>query len=444
MRSVLILTYYFPPAGGSAVQRPLKFVKYLPEFGWRPVVLTARERDYTLRDDSLSKEVSSDVPVYRAQAPDPYRFYDRLSQNTKSADLASLADTDCPTSGFKQKLALWVRGAFFIPDARVGWLPYAVKRGMDIIRCEKIQAIFATSPPFTTAVIGALLSGLTGIPWINDYRDPWSGAYFYIPRPVMSRRIEQHLERWCLRRAHGVVSINQRLFNHLETLYGENILRHKKVIIPNGFDPDDFQDVVPICEDRFTITYTGTQNARMHAGPLLDAIRILVRDEPEFREQIRVRFIGRIGEDIIPILRDDELEDIVHITGQMTRREALEYMAGADLLLLLIPDTAGSDLIVTGKLFEYLYTGRPILCLSNRGEAADIIRQTRTGLTVEPKNTESILTWLIEQLKNWQAGKVRNQPGQDAKAIEQFNRISQTEKLAALFNSLSNDSQGFL
>ena len=202
-KKVLFLSYYFPPAGGSAVQRCLKFTKYLPEYGWQPHVLTARVQDVFVRDDSLMHQIPEQVKVVRTPAPDLYGIYS--GRGKRAVDLGAISTSKAGKGSWIQRLALWVRRTLFIPDARIGWLPFAFFRGLEIIRKEKIDIIFATSPPFTTALIGNLLSTFTGIPWISDYRDPWTQAYFYFKRPLISQWIENTWERKCLFHAKKVI-----------------------------------------------------------------------------------------------------------------------------------------------------------------------------------------------------------------------------------------------
>ncbi len=438
MNKVLIISYYFPPAGGSAVQRILKFVKYLPEFGWHPVVLTARGKDYLLRDDSLMDEIDPSIPVYRVPAIDLYDLYLRCTQKGEKGapDLSAIAAGEKQIEGALHRLALLVRACLFIPDARIGWLPHAVIRARSIIKKEKIKIIFASSPPFTTALIGALVSSLMKLPWVSDYRDPWTQAYFYFPRPKISRIFEEFLEKLSLRSASFVISINNRILDGLHLKYGLPV-KEREAVIPNGYDPEDFKNIDPVKDKHFTITYTGTLNSRMHPASFLEAVARLCESEPDFKRKVRINFIGRIGEDILPQFDDHRLRGNVRLIDHLSHRQCLRYTLGADLLLLLIPEYEGNELIVTGKLFEYLRSGNPIICMSTSGDAADIIKKTGAGFTVDGKDISQIKRVIYDCFQRWREG--RNVCARNVKwnVISQYDRVNITQQLANLFTKIA-------
>jgi len=438
MKRVLFISYYFPPAGGSAVQRVLKFVKYLPHFGWQPVVLTARARDYVLWDDSLCSEIPANVKIVRTPAPDLYRWYGKMEQDMTMADLSAIAAGENKKIHLLKRLAIFIRASCFIPDARIGWLPFALWEGLRIARREKIGIIFTTSPPFTTALIGGLLSTLTKVPWISDYRDPWTQAYFYFSRPQCSQSLENFLEKRLLYHTNRVISINHRILNGLKEKYGiwES---DKECVIPNGYDSEDFKGIEPVIDAYFTITYTGTLNTKMHPAPLLEAVAQLSEDRPEFGQKVRLNFIGRIGGDIVPMFQDKRIANKIKHIPHLPHRECLRYTIGADLLLLLIPEWNNNELIMTGKLFEYLRSGVPILCLSDRGDAADVVRETGTGFTVCFRDVERIKDVLWKSFQSWIKGNdILKGPIRWDK-VEAFDRKKGTEQLARLLDEVEEN-----
>ena len=219
-RKVLLIAYYFPPAGGSAVRRIIAFVTYLSRLGWDVTVLTARKEDYSLTDPSLLAVIPDNVTVCRTRAPDPYTLFARVSGSEKEdVDIATLTSPD-DNYTFLQKMAVVIRKVFFIPDARLGWITFLIRAGSRIIKKEKIDIILASSPPFSTALGAGLLSKLTAVPWVSDYRDPWTGAYFYLPRPAFSSKVEEALEQWLLKSAAGIITINKQIRRDLELKYG--------------------------------------------------------------------------------------------------------------------------------------------------------------------------------------------------------------------------------
>jgi glycosyltransferase involved in cell wall biosynthesis len=437
MKKVLIVSYYFPPAGGSAVQRVLKFVKYLPSFQWQPVVLTAEEKSYVLRDDSLLDEIPAGVKVYRVPAPDPYGWYGRGGQEADAgpADLSAIAVGEGQRGSLLNRLGLFVRSLFFIPDARIGWLPFALWKGRQIVRREKIGVIFVTSPPFTAALVGGLLSALTRVPWISDYRDPWTQAYFYFPRPGISRSLEAFLERRLLQSADRVVSINGRILDGLKNKYGSR-REGKEIVIPNGYDPEDFENLEPLKDEFFSIVYTGTLNTKMKPSYFLEAVGQLAARSPEFTNRVRLGFIGRMSADAAALFEDRRLGGMVRLTAHLPHRECLRRTAGADLLLLLIPDWLGSALIVTGKLFEYLRSGRPVLCLSDSGEAADIVRDAGVGFTVPAKDIGSIKAVVWVCYERWKRGESLLEESIRWDRIEQYDRRKTCGYLASVLDEV--------
>ncbi len=430
-KKVLFLSYYFPPAGGSAVQRCLKFAKYLPQFGWQPIVLTTREENILLKDPSLCDQIPEEVTVIRTPAPDPYQII--AKGKNQPADLGAIATSEGQQQGLLQRLALWFRKAVFIPDARIGWFPFAVIKGLQIIRRENISLIFATSPPFTTALIAGTLSFLTGKPWISDYRDPWTQAYFYFERPFLSRWFENFLEKRLLFSASRVISINQLILDGMCSKFGFCDPAHQ-AIIPNGFDPEDFEKIQPVKADKFTITYTGTLNAKMHPENLLKVIHDICIEDEDFSKNIHLKFIGRMSPAEVDLfnkyLSDEQYELISHLP----HRESLSHAAGSNLLLLLIPETEHPELIVTGKIFEYIKSGVPVLGMIPEGEATKIIRETESGFVVPPDNPEEIKNTLIKCHRSWKERKTVSENNQDKNAVENYSRKNATKQLSRLFD----------
>ncbi len=414
------------------MQRALKFVKYLPRFDWEPVVLTADPSGYALRDESLLAELPGQLLIRRTPAPDPYALFSRLSRQDKQhVELASLG-MGRSESSFK-RLAAALRGTLFIPDARAGWFPFARRAGMDLIKKYQPDVLFSTAPPFTAALVGSALHRRSGIPWVSDYRDPWTDAYFYLKRPRISQLIENRLEKKMLRQASCVLAVNRHILDDLTAKY-RFPLPGRRAVIPNGYDPEDFTQISPVVNTRFTIVYTGTINSKMHPGPLLDLLPHLAKKNHGLADAIRFRCIGRIDPDIRHLFERPEIAAQVELIPHLPRRECLRHTAGADVLLLLVPDYENNRLITTNKIFEYMQSGKPVLCLSENSEAAEIVRRTGIGLAVHPEKTGVILDWLTDQIR---FRKSRGFNVQHNDLVKQYSRKEQTRQLAALFNRLS-------
>jgi len=440
MKGVLIISYYFPPCGGPGSIRVLKFAKYLRDYGWEPLVLTVKEADYHVKDTSLMNEIPPEVNIFRTYIPEPYRLYRRLTgkQMDEPVDISTVPTNHREGKKLREKLAEAFRATLFIPDARVGWLPFALKKALRIIRAnDGIQVVFSSAPPFTCHLVACLLKKITGIPWVADYRDPWTQAYFYPQRPPITRMFEEKLECKLLKEADRVVSINEKILKDIREKY--DLKKGKKwMVIPNGFDPSDFEDIEPIYDDSFTIIYTGSLNVRMNPKYFLEAVGQLCVEKTDFARDVKLVFVGRTATDIAPLFKDTRIVNNIHLVPHLPHKECLRYTFGADLLLLLIPEWERSEVIMTTKIFEYIKTGRPILALAPEGEAAQLIRRLNLGFVVHPKDIAKIKNQLWKIYNLWKSQNLQVLP--DEKEILQFDRKRLTEKLARIFNEVFEEN----
>jgi len=438
MKRVLVISYYFPPCGGPGAIRVLKFVKYLRNYSWEPLVLTVKDADYHVKDTSLMDDIPQGVNIFRTYIPELYRLYRRLTgkRTDEPIDISIVPTNQKTRKNLREKFAEAVRATFFIPDARVGWLPFALKKAFQIIRANNgIQIVFSSAPPFTCHLIACLLKRITGIPWVADYRDPWTQAYFYLQRPLISRLFEERLECKLLKEANRVISINEKILKDLREKY--KLKEDKKWrVIPNGFDPSDFEGVEPIHDDSFTIIYTGSLNARMNPKYFLEAVGQLCVEKTDFAQNVKLVFIGRYGSDIEPLFEDTRIKNNLCIIPHLPHKECLKYTLGADLLLLLIPEWERNEVIMTTKIFEYLRTKKPILALAPEGEAADLIRDTRTGIVIPPKAVGKIKEAIFNYYMEWKNGTLERKRG-DLRKIMEFDRRKLTQKLASILDDVA-------
>ncbi|NOY78722.1 MAG: glycosyltransferase family 4 protein [Calditrichaeota bacterium] len=432
----LIVAYYFPPAGGSGVQRTLKFVKYLPEFGWKPVVLTARNADYPSFDETLLRDVPKDVSVYRSKIVEPYALYRKLTGKKMGEALdVSLLTLGEQKRRLSERVSEWVRDTFFVPDARIGWLPFAAATGQKIIRKEGIDVLYTTAPPYTTLLIGLWLKRLTGLPWVVDFRDSWIG-WLTAPqwRPGPSRRLEFRLEKAVLKEADRILVVSGGVKDDLLSRHPE-LDDDRWVWLPNGYDAADFVGVpVPPRDQRLTITYTGSLYGPRNPHFLLVALKELLAENPALREQLKFKFIGRIAASILEELQQPEFEGIFETQAYLTHRESVGHLLASDVSLLIIDDAPVNRGILTGKLFEYIGARRPILALAPEGDAAALIRRHKLGIVVHPKDVPGIKRELLHLLKKWQAGTLK--PEAPEEAISRFDRRELTRELAQIFEDV--------
>ncbi len=434
----LMIPYYFPPSGGSGVQRTLKFVKYLPEFGCEPVVLTAKNADYPAYDQTLVKEIPKGVRVYRSKIIEPYAVYRKLTGKKMGEALdVSLLTLGAKKRHLSERFSEWVRDAFFVPDARIGWLPFAVEMGKKIIRRENIDLLYTTAPPYTTLLIGLFLKRATGLPWLVDFRDSWIG-WLTAPqwRPKLSRQLELWMERSVLREADRILVVSGGIKEDLLSRH-PHLDDARWVLLPNGYDTRDFENVpAPPKDNRLTLTYTGSLYGPRNPHYLLLALKELFEEKPELRQQLKFKFIGRIGETILKELRQPEFEGVFETLPYLKHKESVGHLLAGDVSLLIIDDAPVNKGILTGKLFEYIGARRPILALAPEGNAAELIRRYRLGYVVHPKDVAGIKKVLSQLLENWQRGALQFEAKETD--VRQFDRRRLAEKLAAIFREVTD------
>jgi glycosyltransferase involved in cell wall biosynthesis len=374
MEKVLIITYYWPPSGGAGVQRWLKFSKYLPEFGWEPIILTVDPlfATYPVTDDSLKDELSSLLKVHKTPATDYFSLYKKDKTKIPSAGFANSVDNT-----LKGKFLRFIRGNFFIPDPRRGWNKFAFKKACEIIETEGIKHVITTSPPHSTQLIGTnIKKKYPDINWVADLRDPWTDIYYYshFYPSLISKMFDSRLEKKVLKKADRIITVGE----SLKALFSLKIkgIAQKTEVITNGYDEADFKDVKANEPARFTLTYVGTLSDIYPVDSLLAALKNLVSEGKDFV----LRFVGSVSENarklIVSAIPFTSVEFISHVT----HNEAIRYMLNSSVLILIIPSHASNKSILTGKIFEYIATGKPVLCLGPvDGDAAKIISITGNG-----------------------------------------------------------------
>lgn len=431
MKRVLVVAYYFPPSGGPGVQRVLKMIRYLPDFGWEPVVLTVRDGTFPARDESLLEEIPTGVHVERTRILEPYGVYRRLTKTAQPIDVAVL--TDVRPRSWRQRLAQWIRGTFFIPDGRVGWLIDAVPAGQRLIRQFGIRAIYTSSPPYTCALIGRALKRRTRLPWVMELRDPWTGFLTTPRRWWLPRTIDRALERSCLETADCVVAAWEGIIDDARAKY-PHVPREHFVYIPNGFDPADYPPAEPVRTGAFTITYTGSLYGLRNPSMLICALEMLVQQGVIDAERLRVRLIGRVGSDVAQTLQQSPLWQRIEIVPYVPHRDSIRALQQSDVALLVVDRSEDSHAIVPGKVFEYLGAGKPILALAPHGSAVEKLL-AETGAGVVCASVEECCNVLAQWYARWARGEELLQPNHSAIAL--YSRRTAAERLAGVLDRLT-------
>lgn len=437
MKRVLIITYYWPPSGGSGVQRWLKMSKYLPENGWRPVIYTAENAEYPVEDPSLEKDVCPEAEVIRRPIVEPYSFYKKMLGLKKEQKVkAGFIDETGKQKGWKKRLSVWIRGNFFIPDARCWWVKPSVRYLKKYLKEHPVNAIISTGPPHSMHLIAMKLKEQLGIPWIADFRDPWTEIDYYNDLHLTKRSDRKHhrLEYEVLTKADKVVTVAPDGAKRLEKLGAKDV-----VTIYNGFDRDDESSAPGTPPEKFTITYLGVLPKIQSPDNLWQALGELIKEHEDFREQLKINMIGQIDKMVVAAIKENGLDNHVIFTPYIPHSEvSAVHRASTLLLLLLMPDTEPrAKGLLTGKLFEYLASGRPILCIGPEdGDAAHILEETQAGYTIGFENKAKMknVLWNLYQ-KNLTHDLNLMKIGD----INKYSRQSLACDYAKLLNQLLND-----
>ena len=437
VKRLLFITYYFPPSGGPGVQRALKFAKYLPQFGWQPTVLTVRPEKaaYPDLDPTLAGEVPPDVRVERTGAWDPYALYARLQGKSK-AETVGVGFLGEAEMDWKQRLARWVRANVFLPDARVGWVPFALRRGRALVEADPFDALLTTGPPHSAHLAGLLLARRYGLPWIADFRDPWTDIDYAeaLPMTAPARRADAAMERAVLRGAGQVTAVSPQMARRLATRADV-----EPVVIQNGFDPADFQAPPPPPRPHFEVAYLGNMNDARNPQALWEALRQL--GLPETMPDVRVRLVGNVDPVVLRSAREQGVADVVETAGYVPHDEAVRRMRASAVLLLVINRVPGADGIMTGKLYEYVASGRPVLGLGPPdGDAAVVLRGAGAGEMFDYGDAAGVAAFLQRHHAAWKGGTPR--PGAGKTAAERYSRRGQTGQLAQLLDALTSSDAG--
>ncbi len=440
---VLFISYYFPPAGGPGVQRVTKFVRYLEEFGWTPIVLAPLNPQYQALDASLEKELPKDLIVRRSPIFEPHNLYKKFVGLDKNAALDVAVNQRSSGKGsLKKKLASFVRSTFFIPDARIGWLNSAVKEGMKIASEYPVRMIYTSSPPYTVSLIGRKLAKKTGIPFVAGFRDPWSGFESSTPdRWFLPRMIDERLEHKVFTDATRIDVAWEGIIADALGKYPE-LDRNKFYLVPNGFDSADFpeHDITKRAYrkigEKFVLTYSGSLYGPRNPSSLFAALKLLLDRGQIDPKKITLRFVGRFGPEVHEMMEDPAIASMIEKYDYVAHSKAVELVSDSDALLLIVDDTPSVAEIVPGKVYEYLGSMRPMLAIAPpEGAIGRLLKETSGGTTIANSDIEGQAAAFRNFYDRWSAGESLSSSMNTA-LITQYERREETRRLAALFDSL--------
>jgi glycosyltransferase involved in cell wall biosynthesis len=432
MKKVLIITYYWPPSGGAGVQRWLKFVKYLRGFGWEPVIFTPENPEAPSVDASLINDVPDGVEVIKNKIWEPYSFYKKFTGKRSGEKMqAGFLSEKKSKFEFLEGVAVWLRGNLFIPDARKYWIKPSVKLLVNYLNLHPVDIIVSTGPPHSAHMIALGLKEKLNIPWLADFRDPWTNIDFYkdLKLSKYADRVHHKMERSVLKKSDVVTVISRGMEQDFLSIH-----KRKYEVIPNGFDPEDAvqaSDSNKVLKEKFVLAHVGSLNKDRNPVNLWRAIKELIKKDDDFSEALEIRNVGKLDFTAVEALKEFGLIKYLNKISYLSHHDVIAQQQRAALLLLLVNRTPNAKLIVTGKIFEYLISDRPILCIAPPdGDAAAIIKNTGCGEIFNFDEVDGIKRYLENAFEKFKNNKLHP----NCKNVEQYDRKTLTEKMTNLFN----------
>ncbi|MBS9767262.1 MAG: glycosyltransferase family 4 protein [Flavobacteriaceae bacterium] len=418
---VLIITYYWYPSGGSGVQRWLKFVKYLREFGIEPIIYTVENPNYDFTDTSLFDDIPKDITVLRQPIFEPHNLFKK-----KKESAGFLKETP----SFLGKVKKYIRANYFIPDARKFWIKPSVKFLQKYLsENTDIQTIISTGPPHSTHLIALQLKEKLSLKWITDFRDPWTDIDYFHKLPLTEKSLKKHrfLEKKVLQSADKVIVVGDTMKKNYQKIT-DNVLT-----ITNGYDTENTKNQSFILDKKFTLTHIGLMNADRNPSILWESIAEICKKNKDFKQDFLLQLIGNIDDSVLKNIEKYQLNDNVKIINYIPHSEVIDYQKKSQLLLLIVNNVPSAKGIITGKIFEYLQAQRPIVAIAPiDGDLAVILSKTKAGKTIDFDEKDVLKKHLLncyEEYKN-------NALGVSSKNIEQYHRKELTADLAKVIKEI--------
>ena len=437
MKRVLIISYYWPPTGGSGVQRWVKFAKYLPALGWQPVIYTPENPEQLAVDETLAGEVPAEAEIIRRRIVEPYDMYKKvLRRSGHSKEAVEVNPVNAQNKSFLQKMAMWVRGNLFRPDPRCWWIRPSVRFLKKYLKDHPVDLIVSTGPPQSMHLIGRKLAQETGLPWIADFRDPWTKIFYFkhLSMTRATKRWHEKMEKRVLDEATRVVAVSPLVQQEFQTMTKTPV-----ELITNGFDECDFAaEKCPEAyggpDKNFTVTHTGLFAADGNPTVLWEVLAEKCSKDSVFKKLLKIRLIGKTDEQIIKAIEDAGLGDCLENLGYQPHAEAVAQQRKASLLILPLRKEPEYKAVLPGKLFEYMASYRPILGIGQPdGAMSMILNDTKTGVVLDWEDRESIAKYIERCWEKHLEGRLSVEDAD----MSQFTRRNLTRRMAQLFEEVT-------
>ncbi len=428
-KKVLILTYYWPPAGGAGVQRWLKFVKYLAEMGYEPHVYTTSNPEAPAFDESLLNDVPANAIILKKPIWEPFSIFKKLTSRKGNFNAGFLVEEKKKTKNWKEQLALFIRANVFIPDAKMFWIRPSVKFLQNYIQEQKIDLIISSGPPHSLHLIALKLKQKLGLKWVADFRDPWTNIDFYKELPTLQivDRYLHKLEKKVLVKADKVLVVGSQMQEEFKTL----VPKEKIEIISNGFDSEIAQNQK--LDPDFTILHVGSINPDRNHESFYIALRDLVDEVEHLKDSLRIKFIGKTDFTARENISKYQLDPYFELTTYIPYSEVSAVQQSAHLLYLPLNNTPNAKGILTGKFFEYLAAKRPILAQGPfDGDVAEILKETHSGSIFDFEDVLSIKQEIKKQFQYY----LKKETVFESVNIEQYSRKNLTQKLKRVLDNI--------
>jgi glycosyltransferase involved in cell wall biosynthesis len=416
MKRVLIITYYWPPAGGGGVMRWLKMSKYLPEWGWQPVICTPENPDPSVLDESLLQEVPHEAEILKVPIWEPYDLYRKLTGKPKTTRFKAGHISEASGGNWMDKLSVFIRGNFLIPDPRIFWVKPAFRFLKKYLREKPVDLIVSTGPPHSMHLVAQKLKEHFPTPWLADFRDPWTDIDFYrqLKLTRLADKIHHTLEKKILQRADVVTVVSPDIKRTTEAICNRPV--H---VVYNGYDPADFDFLEEPDKEHFIISHFGAFNRDRNPTILWSAIADLCIEIPAFKEKFKIRLVGQTDQMIIRAIDSLGLTENLETIPHLEHKVGLKILGQSAVLLLPLNNSPNAKGILPGKMFEYMALGRPVLALGPAGsDCEDIIMKTKAGYYHDFNDEKGLGISLERLFLAWQKGEIRT----ETRNIESFSR----------------------